>query len=98
MNIVDWSAVSAADVLTLADAIARVARELARVVPAPRGAPLFGLDMTIADPELLDRFSRHGIFRKYQRALALGSGLGGVQRWWAVHSAAASCRSIRMPR
>lgn len=85
MNSVDWSTVSAADVLAFADTVARVARELARAVPAPRGAPLFGLDMTIADPELLDRFSRHGIFRKYQRALALGSGLGGVQRWWAVH-------------
>ena len=75
MKSVDWSVVSAADVLAFADTVARVARELARTVPAPRGAPLFGLDMTIADPELLDPFSRHGIFRKYQRALALGSGL-----------------------
>ena len=82
---VDWSAFSAADVLALADTVARVGRELTRVVPAPRGAPLFGLDMSLADPYLLDRFSRHGIFRKYQRAIALGSGLGGVQRWWAVH-------------
>jgi len=85
MDAVDWSAFSAAEVLAFADTVARVARELARVAPAPRGAPLFGLDMTIADPELLDRFSRHGIFRKYQRAVALGSGLGGVPRWWAVH-------------
>jgi ubiquinone/menaquinone biosynthesis C-methylase UbiE len=82
---VDWSAFSAAEVLAFADTVMRVARELARVAPAPRGAPLFGLDMSLADPELLDRFSRHGIFRKYQRAIALGSGLGGVQRWWAVH-------------
>ncbi len=85
MNVVDWSAFSAAEVSAFADAVARVGRALARVAPAPRGAPLFGLDMTIADPELLDRFSRHGIFRKYQRAIALGSGLGGVSRWWAVH-------------
>jgi SAM-dependent methyltransferase len=85
MDAVDWSAFSAAEVQAFADTVAGVARELARAVPAPRGAPLFGLDMTIADPNLLDRFSRHGIFRKYQRAVALGSGLGGVQRWWAVH-------------
>jgi SAM-dependent methyltransferase len=85
MNAVDWSRYSAAEVLAFADTVARVARDLGRVTPAPRGAPLFGLDMTIADPELLDRFSRHGIFRKYQRAVALGGGLGGVPRWWAVH-------------
>ena len=85
MNVVDWSAFSAAEVSAFADTVTRVARMLARVAPAPRGAPLFGLDMTLADPELLDRFSRHGIFRKYQRAIALGSGLGGVARWWAVH-------------
>lgn len=85
MDSVDWSAFSAAEVLAFADTVAQVARRLARVAPAPRGAPLFGLDMTIADPALLDRFSRHGIFRKYQRAVALGSGLGGVQRWWAVN-------------
>ena len=85
MDAVDWSAFSAAEVLAFADTVTRVARDLARSVPAPRGTPLFGLDMTVADPELLDRFSRHGIFRKYQRAVALGSGLGGVQRWWSVH-------------
>ena len=82
---VDWSAFSAADIRAFADTLVRVTRELARAVPAARGAPLFGLDMSLADPDLLDRFSRHGIFRKYQRAVALGSGLGGVQRWWAVH-------------
>jgi ubiquinone/menaquinone biosynthesis C-methylase UbiE len=85
MDSVDWTTFSAAEVLTFADSVSAVVRELARIAPAPRGAPLFGLDMTIADPWLLDRFSRHGIFRKYQRAVALGSGLGGVQRWWAVH-------------
>ncbi len=84
-DLVDWDAVAASDVAAYADAVAHVARQLARVVPAPRGAPLFGLDMSIADPDLLDRFSRHGIFRKYQRAVALGSGLGGAQRWWSVH-------------
>jgi SAM-dependent methyltransferase len=85
MDSVDWNTFSAAEVLTFAEAVSGVVRELIRVAPAPRGAPLFGLDMTIADPYLLDRFSRHGIFRKYQRAVAFGSGLGGVQRWWAVH-------------
>jgi SAM-dependent methyltransferase len=85
MRTIDWGAVAEADVLAFADTVARVARQLARAVPAPRGAPLFGLDMALADPELLDRFSRHGIFRKYQRAIALGSGLGGVARWWSVH-------------
>lgn len=85
MDAVDWTAFSVAEVRAFTDTVGRVARDLARVAPAPRGAPLFGLDMTIADPELLDRFSRHGIFRKYQRAIALGSGLGGVQRWWAMH-------------
>ena len=85
MDGVDWSGLSADDVLAFADTVTRVARALARATPAPRGAPRFGLDMTIADPVLLDRFSRHGIFRKYQRAVALGCGLGGVQRWWAVH-------------
>jgi len=85
MNTVDWGAFPAGEVLAFADTVARTARDLARMAPAPRGAPLFGLDMTIADPDVLDRFSRHGIFRKYQRAVALGSGLGGVQRWWAVH-------------
>ena len=68
----------------LAETIGRVSRDLARTMPAPRGAPLFGLDMTVSDPDTLDRFSQQGIFRKYQRAVALGSALGGVARWWAV--------------
>lgn len=85
MHAVDWSGLDDAELSALADAVARVARDLARTVPAPRGAPLFGLDMAIADPEILDRFSRHGIFRKYQRAIALGSGLGGIARWWSVN-------------
>jgi ubiquinone/menaquinone biosynthesis C-methylase UbiE len=82
---VDWGSFSADEVGAFADAIAAVARELARAIPAPRGAPLFGLDMPLADPLWLDRFSRHGIFRKYQRAVAIDSGLGGIARWWTVH-------------
>src|SRR5258706_10716238 len=82
---IDWSAFSDAEVLAFTETIIGVAREMAREVPAPRGAPLFGLDMPVADPSWLDRFSRHGIFRKYQRAIAFDSGLGGVPRWWAVH-------------
>lgn len=85
MTGIDWGGLSEAEVLAFADTVAFVANELARGVPAPRGAPLFGLDMSLADPELLDQFSRHGIFRKYQRAIALGGGLGGVSRWWTVH-------------
>jgi ubiquinone/menaquinone biosynthesis C-methylase UbiE len=85
MDGVDWSAFSAADVHAFTETLIDVARTLARVMPPARGAPLFGLDMTLADPTQLDRFSRHGIFRKYQRAVALGCGLGGVQRWWTVH-------------
>jgi SAM-dependent methyltransferase len=82
---IDWGAFTDAEVLAFTETIIGVAREMAREVPAPRGAPLFGLDMPVADPSWLDRFSRHGIFRKYQRAIAFDSGLGGVPRWWAVH-------------
>lgn len=85
MHAVDWSTFGEAELIAFADAVARVARDLSRSVPAPRGAPLFGLDMAIADPYILDRFSRHGIFRKYQRAIALGSDFGGIARWWSVH-------------
>jgi len=85
MDVDDWSAYSDAELTAFAEVTVRLARDLRREAPSPRGSPRFGLDMSFADPLLLDRFSRHGIFRKYQRAVALGSGLGGVQRWWAVH-------------
>jgi SAM-dependent methyltransferase len=79
----DWNVLSAAEIDMLADAIIRVARELSRTLPVPRGMPFYGLDMTLCDPAVLDRFSEQGIFRKYQRALSLGGGLGGTARWWA---------------
>jgi ubiquinone/menaquinone biosynthesis C-methylase UbiE len=82
---VDWDAFTDSEVQAFAGVILSVGRELTRSVPAPRGAPLFGLDMSMADPTWLDRFSRHGIFRKYQRAVAFDSGFGGVARWWALH-------------
>jgi SAM-dependent methyltransferase len=74
---------TAAELQTLAEAIIRVARDLRHSVPAPRGMPFFGLDMTLCDPGVLDRFSAQGIFRKYQRAVSLAGGLGGAARWWA---------------
>jgi SAM-dependent methyltransferase len=79
-----WDGLSDEDCLVLAETIGRVARDLSSSLPAPHGAPLFGLDMTVGDARLLDRFSQHGIFRKYQRAVALGCGLGGTGRCWAV--------------
>ncbi len=77
-------ALSDAEIRALSDAIVAVTRELAQSVPAPKGAPYYGLDLAVTDPATLDSFSQHGIFRKYERALALGGGLGGVLRWWAV--------------
>lgn len=80
----DWQDFGDDDLNALADAIIRVARELGRSLPPPPGMPLFGLDMTLCDPAILDRFSEQGIFRKYQRAVSLGCGLGGVARWWSA--------------
>lgn len=80
----DWNAVSDGGIDAFADAIIRVARELRRTMPMPRGMPFYGLDMTLCDPAVLDRFSEQGIFRKYQRAVSLGGGLGGTARWWAT--------------
>lgn len=78
-----WSSLSDAEILQLADAIVDVARALGRSVPPPRGMRFFGLDMTLCDAAFLDRYSAQGIFRKYQRALCVGGGLGGTGRWWA---------------
>lgn len=73
-----------AEVDVLVAGIARASQELARVMPAPRGGPFFGLDLPVVDPATLDTFSGEGIFRKYQRVLVLRSGLGGAVRWWAT--------------
>lgn len=70
---------------TWADAVARMARELRGSVPAPRGAPYFGLDMRIDfDPAVLESLSDPGIFRKYELVLLLGNDCGGVARWLAT--------------
>ncbi len=76
----------------LAVAIDAVSRELARSLPPPREAPYFWLDAGAAyDLRVLDNFLAHGIFRKYEFALDLGSGLGGRARWLARRS---GCRVL----
>ncbi len=78
--------------LKVAAAIVDVARDLARSVPAPRGAPYFCLDSDAAyDLNVLGSFCERGIFRKYEFALDLGSGLGGRARWLAARS---GCRIL----
>ncbi|MFQ5666054.1 MAG: methyltransferase domain-containing protein [Candidatus Binatia bacterium] len=78
--------------MTAAGTIAEVARELARSVPPPRGAPYFHLDSDLPyDLSVLASFYGRGIFRKYEFALELGSGLGGRARWLAVQS---GCRIL----
>jgi ubiquinone/menaquinone biosynthesis C-methylase UbiE len=78
--------------LQLAAAIIDVGRDLARSVPAPRGAPYFHLDSRIGyDPSVLDAFYAQGIFRKYEFALDIGSGFGGRARWLAARS---GCRVL----
>jgi SAM-dependent methyltransferase len=78
--------------VSLAMAIVAVARDLARTVPPPRGAPYFCLDSDAPyDLKVLENFSERGIFRKYEFALDLGSGLGGRARWLAARS---GCRIL----
>ena len=78
--------------LRLAFAIVDVARELARATPPPRGASLFWLDSDAGyDLHALDVLCSRGIFRKYEFALQLGSGLGGKARWLAARS---GCRVV----
>lgn len=73
------------DGIAVAARIARVAREYRAAVPAPKGAPFFGLDMGIDfDPAVLESLSDPGIFRKYELVLLLGSDIGGVARWLAT--------------
>ena len=75
----------AAPELKLAAAIVEVSRDLARTVPPPREAPYFCLDSDAAyDLSVLGSFSARGIFRKYEFALDVGSGLGGRARWLAA--------------
>jgi len=72
--------------------IVDVARDLARSMPPPRGAPYFCLDSDAAyDLQVLDALYAQGIFRKYEFALDIGSGLGGRARWLAARS---GCRIV----
>jgi SAM-dependent methyltransferase len=76
----------------LAATIIEIARDLRRSVPPPRGAPYFCLDSAVPyDLSVLDRFCSRGIFRKYEFALDVGSGLGGRARWLAARS---GCRVV----
>jgi SAM-dependent methyltransferase len=78
--------------LQVAATIIDVARALSRSVPPPRGAPYFCLDSAAAyDLSVLDAFCARGIFRKYEFALDLGSGLGGRARWLAART---GCRVV----
>lgn len=62
-----------------------LARSLAAGSPPPRGLPGFGLEHASGTArELLGRLSAHGIFRKYERVLDLGSDLGATGRWLAT--------------
>jgi SAM-dependent methyltransferase len=71
----------------LAAAIVDATRTLARTVPPPRGAPYFYLDSDAAyDLRVFDSLSARGIFRKYEFALDIGSGLGGRARWLAART------------
>lgn len=78
--------------MRLAVVIVDVTRELARSMPPPRGAPYFCLDSDAAyDLHVLDALYAQGIFRKYEFALDIGSGLGGRARWLAARS---GCRIV----
>ena len=73
--------------LKLAEAIIEATRSLARSMPPPRGAPYFYLDCAAAyDLRVFDTLSARGIFRKYEFALDIGSGLGGRARWLVARS------------
>ncbi len=62
--------------------IFEIAREMRGSVPAPRGAPFYGLDVDIGcSPEVCESLGDQGIFRKYESVLLLGCTGGGVARW-----------------
>ena len=78
--------------LNLAASIVDVARDLSRSVPWPRGAPYFHLDTGVPyDLGVFDALSGRGIFRKYEFALEIGSGMGGRARWLAART---GCRIL----
>jgi len=71
-------------------ALERLARAIEATVraehaPTPRGAPFLALDHPSGTAlELLAALAAHGIFRKYERVLELGTGLGAAARWIAA--------------
>lgn len=69
----------------LAAAIAEVARQLRQAgIPPPRGQEFFGLDLDMPyEIGALELLGSQGIFRKYEFALEIESGLGGRARWAA---------------
>jgi SAM-dependent methyltransferase len=65
--------------------VGALTRSLAAASPAPRGLPGYGLEHASGTArELLGRLSAHGIFRKYELVLDLGSDLGATGRWLAT--------------
>lgn len=79
---VSWEPASGRE---LANAIAEVARQLRMAgIPPPKGQEFFGLDLDMPyEGEVLEVLGSQGIFRKYELALEIESGLGGRARWAA---------------
>jgi len=69
----------------LAAAIHGLVRAVGAATPAPRALPYLGLEHASGTGfHLLDALAARGIFRKYERVLELGAGLGGASRWLAT--------------
>jgi len=69
----------------LAAAVEAFVRAQAVAMPPPRGLPYLGLEHPSGTGmHLLDALSAHGIFRKYERVLDVGAGLGASARWIAA--------------
>jgi sarcosine/dimethylglycine N-methyltransferase len=69
----------------LAAAIADLVRAHRTSAPPPRGLPYLGLEQASGTAfHLLDALAARGIFRKYERVLDLGAGLGATSRWLAA--------------
>jgi SAM-dependent methyltransferase len=74
------------DDTTIAATIADVARAVGGGAPPPRALPYFALDHASGTPlRLVDELAARGIFRKYERVLDLGGGLGAATRYMAAH-------------
>lgn len=80
--------------VALAAAILEVRRALRPSLPAPKGAPFYGLDVEFhGDPSALEALSGPGIFRKYEQVLLIGGGFGGCARWL---SSRLGCRIVAL--